>query len=207
MRSHEAKGQTKVIVSRHYGSSCLNAVSAGRGAHKKCCSVRRPVSLLTGINNAVTNYFISLCSTHLLRDSNPFICTSSMDKTYFCALFSFCPLLPASLCRRLVDRFPLTSLTQTTLCNGGKHWIRCYVNHNMHRLHRCCKLFVWSQQNISLFFFFLLNAKQGLSHRVETSLSPLHRAACTAKRKVWAELNSLSSFLCQWSKCISCGKK
>lgn len=58
-----------------------------------------------------------------------------------------------------------------------------------------------------LFLLFFQTQSRISSPRVETTFSPLQRAASTAKHKVWAELNSLSSLPCQPSKCISSEKK
>lgn len=77
-----------------------------------------------------------------------------MAKGYFCTLYFPYAWFFRPLCvgagRTFSSHQPLSNNIQQ--CNEGKLWIRCYVNHNMHRLHQCYKLFLWSQQNICLFF-------------------------------------------------------
>lgn len=95
-----------------------------------------------------------------------------LQQRYFCTLYFPFAWCFRPLCVEAGKPFsshqpPLSNNIQR--CHGGKLWIRCYVNHNMHRLHQCYKLFSWSQQNIRRFFFFS-NTKQDLSPRVETTL-------------------------------------
>lgn len=114
----------------------------------------------------------------------------------------------------LVERFPLTNPSQTISSSAMKGNSESDVMLTTTCI-ACISVINYScgVSKISVFFFSpslspslslsFFNTKQDFSPWVETTLSPLQRAASPAKCKVWAELNSLSSLLCQQSKCMS----
>ena len=129
-----------------------------------------------------------------------------LQQRYFCTLYFPFAWCFRPLCVEAGKPFsshqpPLSNNIQR--CHRGKLWIRCYVNHNMHRLHRCYKLFLWSQQISGVSFFFFTNTKQDLSPRVETTLDSREQRPLPK-----FELNSIAyPHSCQQSKRIPCEKK
>lgn len=133
MHSHEAEGQSQVIISCHYGNSCLNTgntrrrgvlIKKERSTLKKCCSVCRLPSWFTGINTVVTNYSVFLFSTHFQG------CVGSLNgcgivspfKLVGYRIFSECFifLFPGSsghFVLGLLNRLPLTNFFQTVFNN------------------------------------------------------------------------------------------
>lgn len=116
-----------------------------------------------------------------------YYCINSMGMRCF---GHFTILLPCSLfVLRLVDHFPLTSCFQTITSSAMKGNSESdHVNHNMHRLHQCCKLSVWSQQ-VFLFFFKLKAEFQssGGNNSVCTPEKSLH-----CQEQIWPVFTPLS---------------
>lgn len=78
----------------------------------------------------------------------PFTCKNSgFQKIFLDVYFHFAwfiKLLLVGFGKPFSSHQPLLNNIQQ--CNGGKLWIKCYSNDNMHCLHQCYKLFLWSQR-------------------------------------------------------------
>lgn len=168
MHSHEAKGAEQ----SHHFLSLWQFLSKHRESSERCVHKgEQHMKSAAPFNTVVENYSI-------LPFFLSFPCLCSGDLLYFAQaprvkIYFVCPYMGF--------RSPITFRS----AKKGNSKMDGMLSHNMHRLHRCYKLFVWRKQSLFLFLLFL---------------STPERKCRLPSAKFGLNSKSLSSLLCQSSK-------